>query len=43
VLRSGHAVHPATAPAHKVVAAPILTRSHSAPILSYSSDLGAYH
>jgi hypothetical protein len=43
VVRSGHAAHPATAPVQNVVAAPVLTYSHSAPVLSYSSDLGAYH
>jgi hypothetical protein len=44
VERSGHAVHPAAAPAQKLVAAaPVLTIANSAPVLSYSSGLGAYH
>jgi hypothetical protein len=38
VVRSGHAIHPATAPAQKLV-----TIANSAPVLSYSSGLGAYH
>jgi hypothetical protein len=40
-VKSGHSAHPAPAPLHKVVAAPILTYTHSAPALSYG--LGAYH
>ncbi|KDR20839.1 cuticle protein 19-like [Zootermopsis nevadensis] len=43
VVKSGHAAHPPPAPIQKVVAAPILTYTHSTPTLSYSSGLGAYH
>lgn len=43
VVKSGHAAHPPPAPIQKVVAAPILSYTHSAPTLSYSSGLGAYH
>jgi hypothetical protein len=43
VVRSGHAAHPAPAPVHQVVAAPVLTYTRSGPDLSYSSGLGAYH
>jgi hypothetical protein len=43
VVRSGHSIHPAAAPAQKLVAGPVLTYTNSAPVLSYSSGLGAYH
>jgi hypothetical protein len=43
VVRSGHAAHPAAAPAQKLVASPVLTYANPAPVLSYTSGLGAYH
>jgi hypothetical protein len=43
VVKSGHAIHPAAAQPQKLVAAPVLTYANSAPVLSYSSGLGAYH
>ncbi|XP_069705109.1 cuticle protein 7-like [Periplaneta americana] len=38
VVRSGHAAHPAAAPAHvhKVAAAPVISYGHAAPVISYS-------
>jgi len=42
VVRTGHAVHPTTTSVQKVAAAPIITYVHSAPVLSYSSDLEDY-
>ena len=46
VTKSGHAIHPTApikvaVPVHNVMAAPVLTYSHAAPVHSY--NLGGYH
>jgi hypothetical protein len=42
VVRSGHATHPAAAPAQKLVSSPVLSYANPSPVLGYASDLGAY-
>jgi hypothetical protein len=43
VVRSGHAAHPAAALPQKLVSSPVLSYANPAPVVSYTSDLGAYH